>query len=68
MDYLYNVIRLTRSRRYLNRQVGYLRRLGLYPLPPHHYTRKYSWFRLLANSRAGLCLLMWLLPLTKKER
>lgn len=68
MDYLYNVIWLTRSRRYLNRQVSYLRCLGLYPLPPRRYTFKYTLFRLLANSHVGLCLLMWLLPLTKKER
>ena len=47
MDYLYNIIRLTRSRHYLKRKIQELRRLGLYPLPAKAYTAKYTLFRLL---------------------
>lgn len=68
MDYLYNIIRLTRSRHCLNRRLTELRHIGLYPLPEHNYTRKYKWFSRLANSQAGLLLLMLLIPLIPKER
>ena len=47
MDYLYNIIRYTRSRHYLKRKIQELRRLGLYPLPAKAYTLKYTLFRLL---------------------
>ena len=47
MDYLYNIIRETRSHHYLRRKITLLRRNGLYPLPAKHYTTKYSLFRLL---------------------
>lgn len=47
MDYLYNIIRQTRSRHYLNRKIASLRRDGLYPLPDRSYTIKYALFRLL---------------------
>lgn len=47
MDYLYNIIRYTRSRHYLKHKTQELRRLGLYPLPAKPYTAKYTLFRLL---------------------
>ena len=68
MDYVYNIIVQTRSRRYLNRKLEELRRQGLFPLPDRDYTQKYKWFRRLTNSSAGLSLLMNVLPLMKRER
>ena len=68
MDYVYNIIVQTRSRRYLNRKLDELRRQGLFPLPDRDYTQKYKWFRRLTNSSAGLSLLMNVLPLMKRER
>ena len=68
MDYLYNIIRQTGSRDYLERKIGELRSIGLFPLPDRHYTTKYTWFRRLSNSQAGLSLLMRIIPLMKKER
>lgn len=47
MDYLYNIIRETRSHHYLRRKIALLRRDGLYPLPSKHYTLKYTLFHLL---------------------
>lgn len=68
MDYIYNVIRLTRSRHYLDRRLKDLSRAGLYPLPKRDYTRKYTWFRRLANTELGLSMLMRAIPLMKRER
>ena len=68
MDYIYNIIILTRSRHYLDRKLAILRREGLFPLPDRNYTTKYKWFRRLTNSDFGLKLLVNILPLLKKER
>lgn len=68
MDYIYNVIMQTRNRHYLERKLGELRRLGLFPLPDRDYTLKYKWFRRLTNSGAGIKLLMNVLPMLNKER
>ena len=68
MDYIYSIIRQTQSRHYLNRKLDSLRQEGLFPLPDHRYTRKYTWFRRLSNSSQGLSLLMRIIPLMKKER
>lgn len=67
MDYLYNVIRQTRSRHYLDRKIEELRREGLFPLPDRDYTAKYTWFRKMTNSQMGLSILTHLIPLTEKE-
>lgn len=67
MDYIYNIILLTRNRHFLNRKLEILRSMSLYPLPDRDYTTKYTWFRRLANSEHGLSLLMKTLPLTQKE-
>lgn len=45
MDYLYNVIKLTRSRNRLKKAKTILAQHGLYPLPDKKYTLKYSLFR-----------------------
>lgn len=68
MDYIYQVIILTRSRHYLDRKLAILRREGLFPLPDKNYTTKYKWFRRLTNSDFGLKLLVSILPLMKRER
>lgn len=68
MDYIYNVITLTHSRHYLNRQIEELRKAGLFPLPDRDYTRKYKWFRRMTSNSVGLTILMRVLPLMKKER
>lgn len=67
MDYLYNIIRQTRSRHYLDRKITELRKEGLFPLPDRDYTRKYVWFRRLTNSQAGLTLLMRIIPFIDKQ-
>ena len=68
MDYIYNVILLTKSRHYLNRKLEELKRKNIYPLPDREYTRKYSLFRRLANSNVGLTVLMRIIPLMKQEK
>ena len=68
MDYIYNVIRDTRSRRYLNRKLDELSALGIYPLPKRDYTQKYKWFRRLANSNMGLSVLLAAIPILSKEQ
>ena len=68
MDYIYNVILLTQSQHYLNRRLEDLHRMGLYPLPKRDYTKKYKWFRRLANSEVGLKMLMRTIPMMKKEK
>ena len=68
MDYLYNTIRLTRSLKNLRERISRLEPLGLYPLPDRSYTRKYSLFRKLVNSRIGQGMLLVSIPLFKPER
>lgn len=68
MDYLYNIIYLTHSRHYLEREIKELYQLGLFPLPDKNYTTKYTWFRHLTNSPKGLSLLMRIIPIINKER
>lgn len=45
MDYLYNTITLTKSRKRLKEAKVSLAAMGLYPLPDKKYTLKYSLFR-----------------------
>lgn len=61
MDYLVNIIRLTRSHDKLNEAIATLTGNGLYPLPDKHYTRKYALFRRLIQNKAGRVALMTLL-------
>ena len=68
MDYIYNVIVETRDRKFLDQQLAELQKKGLFPLPDRNYTKKYSWFRRMTNSKTGLRMLMLVLPYTKKER
>lgn len=68
MDYIYNVIVITRNRHYLDKQLETLRKEGLFPLPDLKCTTKYNWFRRMTNTKAGLTILMRTLPLLKRER
>ena len=68
MDYLYNTILLTRSEKKLDETIDDLRKDGLFPLPNHAYSTKYTWFRRLSNSAIGRKILLTTLPLMKKER
>jgi len=68
MDYLYNTILLTRSEKKLNETIDDLRKKGLFPLPDHPYSTKYTWFRRFSNSVIGRKFLLTTLPLMKKER
>lgn len=62
MDYIYNIIILTRNRQILNERLEELRAEGLFPLPNKKYTIKYQWFRKLTNSNIGLGILLHTLP------
>lgn len=68
MDYIYKIIIETRNRHYLDKRLKELSGQGLFPLPNKDYTTKYTWFRRLTNTSAGLSLLMRMLPLMKRER
>ncbi|MBO7139148.1 MAG: glycosyltransferase [Prevotella sp.] len=68
MDYIYNVIVMTRSSHYLERKIGELSKAGLFPLPNRDYTTKYTWFRRMTNSRVGRAMLLRTLPLMERER
>lgn len=65
MDYLYNVICLTRSLKNLRERADRLRPIGLFPLPDKGYTKKYSAFRRMINSPAGQRILVMTLPLLR---
>ena len=68
MDYIYQVIRQTRSHETLETEISALTRMGLFPLPQQAYTTKYTWFRKLSNTSVGRKLLMRMIPLFNKER
>ena len=68
MDYIYQVIRQTRSRKQLESEIKELTRLSLFPLPNQAYTTKYTWFRRLSSTSVGRALLMGIIPLTRQER
>ncbi len=68
MDYIYNVIVMTRSSHYLERKIGELSKAGLFPLPNRDYSAKYTWFRRMTNSRVGRAMLLNTLPLMERER
>lgn len=68
MDYIYQVIRLTRSHKELESEVSDLTCKGLFPLPAQNYTTKYTWFRRLVGTSIGRSMLLRIIPLTHKER
>ena len=68
MDYIYQVIRVTKSSKQLESEISDLTSKGLFPLPAQNYTTKYTWFRRLADTSLGRSMLMRIIPLTSKER
>lgn len=68
MDYLYNIILLTRSGETLRQRIATLRQEGLFPLPDRDYSTKYTWFRRLIDSDTGRSLLLHTLPRLKREQ
>ncbi len=68
MDYLYNTIVLTHSRKELDKRIEELYNEGLFPLPDRDYSQKYKWFRKMTNSSFGRTILLTTLPLISKER
>ena len=68
MDYIYQVVRMTQSRKLLESEIQELTRLSLFPLPNQAYTTKYTWFRRMSATSVGRALLMGIIPLTRKER
>lgn len=61
MDYIVNVIRLTRSGKRLENSLLELKEKGLYPLPDKHYTKKYVLFNKMIKNKAGRIILLTLL-------
>lgn len=68
MDYIYNIIVLTRSGKELDERLNDLYEKGLFPLPDRNYSQKYTLFRKLTNSAFGRQVLLRTLPLLKRER
>lgn len=66
MDYIYNVIVQTHSGKHLENCIEELKKKGLFPMPNQNYTKKYTWFRRLINSKLGRSILLTTLPLTRK--
>lgn len=62
MDYLHNIIVLTRSKRFLNERIEALEREGLFPLPEKAYTKKYLMFSRLVRTSIGRNILLAALP------
>ncbi len=65
MDYLYDTIVATRSRRRLEENIKRLYARGLFPLPEKNYTREYHLFRKLINTKMGRTFLLLSLPKKK---
>lgn len=65
MDYIHNVITLTRDAQCLDATLERLKKLGLFPLPNKHYTGKYRIFRALTSSSIGRKILLKTLPRMK---
>ena len=68
MDYIYNIITLTRSRQELETRIKELHAEGFFPLPDRDYSQKYKWFRRMTNSSFGRNILLCTLPYLKRER
>ena len=68
MDYIYNIIMLTRSREELDKRLEELHAEGFFPLPDRAYSQKYKWFRKMTNTHFGRTILLNTLPLLKRER
>lgn len=68
MDYIYNIIMLTRSLQNLEERIARLEKKGLFPLPSNNYTKKYKVFSAISRTKAGRKILLYTLPMMKKEK
>ena len=68
MDYIFNIIRMKKSRRQLDGRIEMLRSEGLFPLPARDYTISYGIFRLLSGSDLGLRIFSLFIPLIRSGR
>lgn len=68
MDYIYNIIVKTKSKKELDQRIQQLYDNGLFPLPEGKYTSQYTWFQRIVNNSMGRSILLHTLPLLKKER
>ena len=66
MDYLYNIIILTHSRRFLDERIERLEKEGLFPMPEKAYTKKYALFGKLIKTKWGRNVMLMGLPLMKR--
>lgn len=51
MDYIFSIIKLTRSSKQLNTRLKHLENKGLFPLPDKKYNKRYSLFRRITKNR-----------------
>ena len=58
MDYLYNIIHLTHSHKQLNGAIEELKKQQLYPLSTMNYSRKYTLFRKMIETKVGRIFLL----------
>lgn len=58
MDFLINVIRMTKSRSQLSKAIDLLKQHDLYPLPDANYTKEYTIFRYMIQKKAGQLILI----------
>ena len=68
MDYLHDVIVVTRSKHHLNERIESLEREGLFPLPEKAYTKRYLMFSRLVKSSVGRNILLLTLPLASWKK
>ncbi len=66
MDYIYNIIVLTKSEEQLEERIERLSKRGLFPLPDADYTAKYKVFRRMVKSKMGRKMMLHTLPLLKQ--
>lgn len=58
MDYLYNIIHLTHSHKQLNGAIEALKKQQLYPLSTMNYSKKYTLFRKMIETKVGRIFLL----------
>ena len=68
LDYLHDVIVVTRSKHHINERIESLEREGLFPLPEKAYTKRYLMFSRLVKSSVGRNILLLTLPLASWKK
>ena len=65
MDFIYNVITITRNSSTVEQYIDELHAEGLFPLPDRDYTKKYKYFRMMTRTKIGRRFLCRTLPRLK---